>query len=148
MDELESLIPFYNPTPNIRCKMFEDNRSCIIVAESARLTPGTKHVAIKYHPLTNLLRTDQWRFIPLVHKNKLPTSSPSLWMKHNSSICAIFSFVGRISCEHLPGIIPGEPTHSWGSVRKVRLFAYVQIMQFQFKYSPRMVFEFETRWIK
>ena len=27
----------------------------------------------------------------------------------------------------------------------VRLFAYIRITQFQFKYSPRMVFEFETR---
>ena len=46
MDELKPLIDFYNPTPEIRCKLFEDNRSCIIVAESARLTPRTKHIAI------------------------------------------------------------------------------------------------------
>ena len=49
MDELESLILFFNLTPEIGCKMFEDNQSCIIVAESARLTPRTKHIAIKYH---------------------------------------------------------------------------------------------------
>ena len=32
MEELESIVPFYNPTPQIRCKLFEDNTSCIVVA--------------------------------------------------------------------------------------------------------------------
>ena len=49
MDELKPLIDFYNPTPEICCQVFEDNHSCIIVAESARLTPQTEHIAIKYH---------------------------------------------------------------------------------------------------
>jgi len=49
MDEMKPLIDFYNPTPEICCKLFDDNHSCIIVVESARLTPRTKHTAIKFH---------------------------------------------------------------------------------------------------
>ena len=58
MDELEYLVPFYSPTPHIRCKLFEDDRSCIIAAESARLTPRTKHIAIKYHHFLLHLNND------------------------------------------------------------------------------------------
>ena len=65
MDELESLIPFYNPTPKIRCKMFEDNRSCIIVAESARLTPRTKHIAIKYHHFRQFVKNGSVKIYPI-----------------------------------------------------------------------------------
>jgi hypothetical protein len=33
MDELEPVMHFHNPTPHVQCKLFEDNRSCIVVAE-------------------------------------------------------------------------------------------------------------------
>ena len=65
MDELESLIPFFNPTPQIRCKLFEDNRSCIIVAESARLTPRTKHIAIKYHHFRQFVKNGSVKIYPI-----------------------------------------------------------------------------------
>ena len=31
------------------CKVFKDNQSSIIVAESKKLSPRKKHIAIKYH---------------------------------------------------------------------------------------------------
>ncbi len=57
MEELGEVISFYNPTPSICCRIFEDNRSCIVVAESARLTPRTKHIAIKYHHFREFIKS-------------------------------------------------------------------------------------------
>ena len=36
-------------TPAMKCTTWEDNRSCIEVAESPKFTPRTKHIALKYH---------------------------------------------------------------------------------------------------
>ena len=49
MVEVGSIFPLHNPIPKFHCKFFEDNRSCIKVAESPRNTPRTTHIAIKYH---------------------------------------------------------------------------------------------------
>ena len=37
------------PNPEVFCKVFKDNQSCISVAESNKLSPRTKHIAINYH---------------------------------------------------------------------------------------------------
>ena len=65
MDELESLIRFFNPTPQICCKLFEDNRSCIIVAEPTRLTSRTKHVTIKYHYFCQFVKNGSVKIYPI-----------------------------------------------------------------------------------
>jgi len=49
MQEIDDIFGIHNPSPKIHCKVFEDNRSCIKVAESPKFTPRTKHIAIKYH---------------------------------------------------------------------------------------------------
>ena len=49
MDELSEVIELHIPKPRIKCKVFEDNRSCIAIAESLKFTPRTKHIALKYH---------------------------------------------------------------------------------------------------
>eukprot|EP00804_Cyclotella_cryptica_P006343 CCRYP_010172-RB/>CCRYP_010172-RB protein AED:0.32 eAED:0.32 QI:0/-1/0/1/-1/0/1/0/373 len=49
MQEIGGVFEFFNPKPKFHCKVFEDNASCIKVAESPKFTPLTKHIAIKYH---------------------------------------------------------------------------------------------------
>ena len=49
MQEIGVVFEFFNPKPKFHCKVFEDNMSCIKVAESPKFTPRTKHIAIKYH---------------------------------------------------------------------------------------------------
>ena len=49
MQEIGGVFEFFNPKPKSHCKVFEDNISCIKVAESPKFTPRTKHIAIKYH---------------------------------------------------------------------------------------------------
>jgi dihydroorotase len=45
MEEIGMVLDVLNPKPKIHCKVFEDNMSCIKVAESPKFTP----LAIKYH---------------------------------------------------------------------------------------------------
>jgi hypothetical protein len=49
MGEIDAIFGIHNPSPKFHCRVFEDNRSCIKVAESPKFTPRTKHIAIKYH---------------------------------------------------------------------------------------------------
>ena len=49
MKEIDDIFGIHNPSPKFHCKVFEDNLSCIKVADSPKFTPRTKHIAIKYH---------------------------------------------------------------------------------------------------
>ena len=52
------------PTLEVSYQVFEDNTSCIKVAESPKFTPRTKHIAIKYH---HFRRFVQNKIIKLIH---------------------------------------------------------------------------------
>ena len=49
MKEISGVFPLYIDKPNFFCKIFEDNQSCIKMAVAPKLTPRTKHIALKYH---------------------------------------------------------------------------------------------------
>ena len=49
MQEISDLFGITNKKPVFKCTVWEDNESCIKVAKSPKLTPRTKHIAIKYH---------------------------------------------------------------------------------------------------
>ena len=42
-------------SPEVTCRVFEDDQSCIAVAESKKPPARTKHVAIKHHHFCNLV---------------------------------------------------------------------------------------------
>ena len=44
--------------PELFCKIFKDNQGCIAVAESNKLSPRTKHIAIKYHNLRRFVKNN------------------------------------------------------------------------------------------
>ena len=50
MEDLKSHgFPMHNSTPKIRCRTFEDNKSCISLALSHRTRPRTKHLSLRLH---------------------------------------------------------------------------------------------------
>ena len=51
MKEVSFLFDIHLPNPEVFCKIFKDNQSCIAVVESNKFLPRTKHIAIKYHHL-------------------------------------------------------------------------------------------------
>ena len=49
MKEVYFIFDIRLPKPEVFCKVFKDIQSCIAVADSNKLSPRTKHIAIKYH---------------------------------------------------------------------------------------------------
>ena len=49
MTEIMEFFPVSDKQPRFFCTVWEDNNSCIRVAESPKFTPRTKHIVLKYH---------------------------------------------------------------------------------------------------
>jgi hypothetical protein len=49
MKKINVIFPLFLPSPKFIIKVREDNQSCIAVADNAKFSPGTRHIAIKYH---------------------------------------------------------------------------------------------------
>ena len=49
MKEVSFIFDIHLPKPEVFCKVFKDNRSCIDGAESNKFSLRTKHITIKYH---------------------------------------------------------------------------------------------------
>ena len=47
--EISTHIQGESQRPVIKCRLFEDNESCIKIAKAPILTPRTKHIALEYH---------------------------------------------------------------------------------------------------
>ena len=65
MKELEDFLPINKSEPKFFCKVWEDNRSCIKVAESPKFTPRTKHIALKYHHFRRYVSDGTIRIHPI-----------------------------------------------------------------------------------
>ena len=49
MREVYFIFDICLPNSEVFCKVFKDNKSCIAVAESNKLSPRTNHISIKCH---------------------------------------------------------------------------------------------------
>jgi hypothetical protein len=49
MKEINNIFPLYLPKPKFVIKVWEDNQSCIAMANNPKSSPWTKHIALKYH---------------------------------------------------------------------------------------------------
>ena len=58
MKEVSFIFDLHLPKPEVFCKVFEDNKSCIDVAKSNKLSPRTKHIAIKYHRFRSFIQNN------------------------------------------------------------------------------------------
>ena len=48
LEEFGKIVKITQVPPEIKCKIFEDNTSCIKVTTTPNMTPRTKHIALKY----------------------------------------------------------------------------------------------------
>jgi hypothetical protein len=49
LKEVNDIFPIHMPTPEIHCKVWEDNNGALSLAQKGKFSPRTKHIAIKYH---------------------------------------------------------------------------------------------------
>ena len=47
--ELSELIELHLTNPKMKCKIVEDNDSCIVMVKANHFSPRTKHIALNYH---------------------------------------------------------------------------------------------------
>ena len=57
LKEFEKVLPIEKIQPEVKCKVFEDNTSCISVAKAPSMTPRTKHIALKYHHFRSFVKS-------------------------------------------------------------------------------------------
>ena len=65
MSEIQQFLPMHKSEPKFFCTVWEDNRSCIKVAESPKFTPRTKHIALKYHHFRRFVSDGTIRIQPI-----------------------------------------------------------------------------------
>ena len=71
MMEVNDIFTLNHSKPVFHCKVFEDNNSCIKVAESPKFTPRTKHIAIKYHHFRSFVANKTISILPIDTKDQL-----------------------------------------------------------------------------
>ena len=60
LEELkENKLAFELPITNVYAKCFEDNAGCLDVAQTPKLRPRTKHIAVKYHHFRSHVKTQE-----------------------------------------------------------------------------------------
>ena len=69
--EISAYIHLNLPKPEVYCKVFEDNESCIKITKSEKYTPRTKHIALKYHHFRSFVKRDIIRILPISTKEQL-----------------------------------------------------------------------------
>ena len=58
-------------TPKIKCKVYEDNNACIVMATSNKFSPRTKHIALKYHHFRLAVQRKQIEILPIDTKEQI-----------------------------------------------------------------------------
>ena len=71
MVEVSDYVPIHLPRPEVYCKVFEDNESCIKMTKSEKYTPRTKHIALKYHHFRSFVDKNIIRILPISTKEQI-----------------------------------------------------------------------------
>ena len=85
--EVSFIFGIHLPNSEVFCKVFKDNNSCTAVADSNKLSPRTKNIAIKYHHFLIFVQKKIIRICYIyTREQKKRKLSLSYSMKHYSSI--------------------------------------------------------------
>ena len=66
MKEASFIFDIHCSKPEVFCIFFEKNQFWIAVLESNKLSPGTKHIANKYHHLQNFVQRRLFRYVIMI----------------------------------------------------------------------------------
>jgi hypothetical protein len=65
LDKFWNILFIEEQVPKMKCTVFEDNLSCISVATAPRMTPRTKHIALKYHHFRSFVKNESIKILPI-----------------------------------------------------------------------------------
>ena len=86
MKEIYFIFDVHLPKPEVFCKVFEDNKICIAVTESNKLSPRKNHISINYHHFRSFIQNNIIRVCYIDTQEKQRTFSLSHSTKYYSSI--------------------------------------------------------------
>ena len=70
LKELSTIIALHIPESEIFWKVFEENRSCITIAEAQKFSPRTTHISLKYHHFRKFVTDKTIRIFPIDTKEQ------------------------------------------------------------------------------
>jgi len=71
LEEIAKIVDINVKTPQIRCKVYEDNNACISMAKSQKFSPRTKHIALKYHHFRLAVQRNLVEILPIDTKQQI-----------------------------------------------------------------------------
>jgi len=71
LKEISRIFVFSVRTPTVLCSLFEDNNSCIAIAKALRMSPRTKHTAMKYHHFRHKVISGEINILPIHMKDRI-----------------------------------------------------------------------------
>mmetsp|Transcript_28921 Transcript_28921/g.42007 ORF Transcript_28921/g.42007 Transcript_28921/m.42007 type:complete len:105 (+) Transcript_28921:194-508(+) len=71
LQELSCIFDLHLPKPEVHCKVFEDNQSCIAIANSYKFSPRAKHIALKYHHFHKFVQEGKLVILPITSAEQI-----------------------------------------------------------------------------
>ena len=71
VQEIDKVFDIRYSTPDVKCRIWEDNKSCIAVAESRKPPLWTKHIALKYHFFRGVIARGQAKISHIDTKDQI-----------------------------------------------------------------------------
>jgi hypothetical protein len=69
--EIKSFLDILDLTPDVKCTLFEDNVGAETLANAPKMTPRTKHIAIKYHHVREAVKSGVLKITRVDTNNQL-----------------------------------------------------------------------------
>eukprot|EP00957_Ditylum_brightwellii_P044934 3407616-Ditylum_brightwellii.AAC.1 len=70
LEELSKVFSLHLSQPEVHCKVFEDNESCIAIAKAFKFSPRTKHIVLKYHHFRKFVYEGKLVILPISTKEQ------------------------------------------------------------------------------
>ena len=94
-------------TPEVKCRVFEDNQSCIAVTESKKHVTRTKHIIIKHHHFRSLIDKNAIK-INYIETKKKVVEILTKPIEINQSFKLRFILLAWKSCKHVGNTMRNE----------------------------------------
>ena len=65
LKEISVIFGVVQHIPEMKCTLFEDNNSCLLLSRAPIMNPRTKYIALKYHHFRSYVSSKQVSIMPI-----------------------------------------------------------------------------------
>ena len=95
MKESSFFLDIHFPNPEVFCKVFKDNQSCIAIVEANKSLPKAKYIDIKYHHFLSFIPNNFVDFLVMGVLLLRPQGYYSKIFSYNVFFCAVLFVSAR-----------------------------------------------------